>query len=136
MFHTKTKHQRNFRFRSYINSPVRIECSKSYIIEKTDRCLYTRLNEHSKTDKHSEIYKRINDCEHFIYITNLLKSNIDESDTNERFDLTLFFLHNSTILDKAKHWSVLLFKEALTIHRQNPELNHDIKASRELIVFL
>ena len=83
---------------------------KSYI-GKTDRCLYIRLNEHAKTDKHSEIYKHINDCEHFTYINNLLKLNIDEFDTNERFDLTLFLLHNCTILDKAKHWPVLLFKE-------------------------
>ena len=108
-------------------------CSKSYI-GKTDGCLYTRLNEHAKTDKHSEIYKHINDCEHFTYITNLLKLNIDESDTNERFDLTLFLLHNSTILDKAKHWSVLLFKEHSQLTGKNR--NYGIKASRELIVFL
>ena len=81
-------------------------------------------------------FKNVNDCKHFTYSTNLLKWNIDESDTNERFDLTLFLLHNSTILDKEKHWSVLLFKEALAIHRQKPELNHGIKESRELIVFL
>ena len=92
-------------------------CSKS-CIGKTDTCLYTRLNEHSKTDKHSEIYKHINDCEHFTYINNLLKLNIDEFDTNERFDLTLFLLHKCTILDNAKHWPVLLFKEALAIHMQ------------------
>jgi hypothetical protein len=65
-----------------------------------------------------------------------MKLNIDDSDTNERFDPTLFLLHNSTILDKAKlHWSVLLFKEALAIHRQKPELYHGIRASRELLVF-
>lgn len=108
-------------------------CSKSYI-GKTDRCLYTRLNEHATTDK-SEIYKHITTCEHFTYLTNLMKLNLDDSEPNERFDLTLFLLHNSIILDKAKHWSVLLFKEALAIHRQKPELNHGIKASRELLVF-
>ena len=110
-------------------------CSKSYI-GKTDRCLYTRPNEHATTDKSSEVHKHINNCEHFTYITNLLKLNIDESDAKEQFDLTLFLLHNSIILDKAKHWSVLLFKEAVAIHRQKPELNHGIKASRELEVFL
>ena len=114
-------------------------CSKSSI-GKTDRCLHTRLNEHAKTDKHSEIYKHKNDCEHFTYITNLLKLNIDDSNTNERFDLTLFLLNNSTILDNAKLKEALLkealLKEALAIHRQKPELNHGIKASRELIVFL
>ena len=94
-------------------------CFKSYM-GNTDRCLYTRLNEHATSDK-----------------SNLLKLNIDESDTNEQFDLTLILLHNSIILNKAKHWSVLLFKEPLAIHRQKPELNHGIKASRELArVFL
>jgi hypothetical protein len=34
-----------------------------------------------------------------------------------------------------KHWPALLFKEALTIHRQKLELNRGIKASRELLVF-
>ena len=92
--------------------------------------------EHATTGKSSEVQKHINNCEHFTYITNLLKLNIDESDTKEQFDLTLFLLHNSIIPDKAKHWSVLLFKEALAIHRQKPELNHGIKASRELAVFL
>ena len=110
-------------------------CFKSYM-GNTDRCLYTRLNEHATSDKSSEVHKHINNCVHFTYITNLLKLNIDESDTNEQFDLTLILLHNSIILDKAKHWSVLLFKEPLAIHRQKPELNHGIKASRELAVFL
>lgn len=60
--------------------------------------------------------KHINSCEHFTYITNLLKLNIDEYNSNERFDLTLFLLHNSIILDKAKH------------------CNSTIEASRELFV--
>ncbi|CAB3993524.1 Hypothetical predicted protein [Paramuricea clavata] len=95
---------------------------------------HTRPFEHAITDK-SEIYKHINACEHFTYITNLLKLGIDDSDTNELFDGTLFLLHNSIILDKANNWSVLLFKEALAIHRQKPEVNNIIKASRELLVF-
>ena len=39
------------------------------------------------------------------------------------------------IIDKSNHWSVLLFKEALTIHQQKPVLNHGAKASQELTVF-
>ena len=105
-------------------------CSKSYI-GKNGICLYTRLNEHPKTDKHSQIYKHINDCEHFTYITNLLKLNIDESDTND-----CSFCTTPPSWIRQKHWSVLLFKEALAIQRQKPELNHGIKASPELIVFI
>jgi hypothetical protein len=76
-------------------------CSKSYVaIGKTDRCLsclHTRLrNEHPTIDK----------SDWFTLNTSTLLTSIDNSDTNERFDLTLFLLHNSIILDKAKHWSV------------------------------
>jgi predicted RNA-binding Zn-ribbon protein involved in translation (DUF1610 family) len=108
-------------------------CGKTYI-GKTDRCLYTRLNEHAITDKNSEIYKHINTCEQFNYLTNLLQLNIDEPNTDQ-FNLTAFLLNNCNIIDRAKHWSNLLFKEALAIHRQKPELNHGTKASRELSVF-
>ena len=93
-------------------------CAKTYI-GKTDRCLYTRLNEHAITDKNSEIYKHINTCEQFNYLTNLLQLNIDEPNTDQ-FDLTAFLLNNCDIIDRAKHWSNLLFKGALAIHRQKP----------------
>ena len=45
-------------------------CSHSYI-GKTDRCLYTRFKEHT-TSTDSEIFKHINSCEHFSYLTNML----------------------------------------------------------------
>ena len=79
-------------------------------------------------------YKHINTCEQFNYLTNLLQLNIDEPNTDQ-FNLTAFLLNNCNIIDRAKHWSNLLFKEALAIHRQKPELNHGTKASRELSVF-
>jgi hypothetical protein len=70
----------------------------------------------------------------FNNLTNLLQLNIDEPNTDQ-FNLTAFLLNNCNIIDRAKHWSNLLFKEALAIHRQKPELNHGTKASRELSVF-
>ena len=105
-------------------------CSHSYI-GKTDRCLYTRLKEHS-TSTDSEIFKHINSCEHFSYLTNMLTLNTDESQPNIVVHLTNFLLNNTIIIDKAKHWSALLFKESFAIRRQNPELNHGTKASIEL----
>ena len=86
-------------------------CAKAYI-GKTNRCLYTGLNEHATTDTKSEIYKHINACEHFQYLTNLLQLNTDEHNT-EQLDMKSFFLNNSYIIDRAQHWSNLLFKEAL-----------------------
>ena len=56
----------------------------------------------------------------------------DEPNT-EQFDLTSFLLNNSHIIDRAQRYcSNLLFKEALAIRRQKPELNHGTRASREL----
>ncbi len=87
-------------------------CAKAYI-GKADRCHYTKLNEHATTDAKSEIYKHINtSCEHFQYLTNLLQLNTDEHNT-EQLDMKSFFLNNSYIIDRAQHWSNLLFKEAL-----------------------
>ena len=50
--------------------------SKSYN-GKTDRCIHTRFYELATTDK-SEIYKHINACEHFTYITSLMTLNIND----------------------------------------------------------
>ena len=53
----------------------------------------------------------------------------DEPEPDKHFDLCNFILNNCVIIDKANHWSVLLFKETSAIHRQKPVLNHGAKAS-------
>ena len=65
----------------------------------------------------------------------MLTLNTDESQPNIVVHLTNFLLNNTVIIDKAKHWSTLLFKESFAIRRQNPELNHGTKASIELSIF-
>ena len=45
-------------------------CSSSYI-GKTDRCLYTRIKEHAKSDK-SEIFNHVHNCDEFQFIRTLL----------------------------------------------------------------
>ena len=107
--------------------------AKAYI-GKTDRCLKIRLKEHATTDTKSEIYKHINSCEQFKYLTNLLQLNTGKYD-NKQLDMTSFLVNNACIIDGVQHWSNLLFKEALAIHRQKPELNHGTKAPKELSVF-
>ena len=42
---------------------------------------------------------------------------------------------NIKVIDKSNHWSLLLYHESLAIQRYKPELNHGIKASKELIIF-
>ena len=107
-------------------------CQASYI-GKTDRCLMTGLKEHAQS-KESEIYKHINSCEHLLYYRTLFNFphtlfNLDD------FTSESIIFNNCKILDKSRHWSFLLFKESLYIHRQRPELNHGCKASKELMIF-
>ena len=47
-------------------------CRSSYI-GKTDRCLYTRIKEHS-TRENSEIYAHVNSCEYLQHIKSLWNS--------------------------------------------------------------
>ena len=104
-------------------------CSCSYI-GKTDRCLQTRIKEHCQFDD-SEIYKHINSRDEFNLNSNLLLS----LPFNEPSLLIETVMENNVIIDKSKHWSILLLKEAFHIHRQKPILNHGTKASKELIIF-
>ena len=64
-----------------------------------------------------------------------LNPNDNEHQVDEVLNIDEFLLNNTKILDKARHWSVLLFKEALAIRRQRPELNHGVKASLEKSIF-
>ena len=65
-----------------------------------------------------------------------MEFNTDEPEPDKHFDLCNFILSNCKIIDKANHWSVLLFKAALAIHRQKPVLNHGATGSRELSLLL
>ena len=103
-------------------------CSHSYV-GKTDRCLITRLKEHSDS-KDSEIFRHINSCEHFYNLNPPLVLPFNNLEL-----LPQIVLNNTVIIDKSMNWSLLLYKEALHIHRQHPELNHWTKASKELVIF-
>ena len=102
-------------------------------ISVDNRCLYTRLKEHS-TRENSEIYAHINSCEHFQDVKSLLELSPDLSNTICT-DKTQLISNNCKRIDKSDHWSLLLFKESLAIRRRKPELNHGAKASKELIIF-
>ena len=86
----------------------------------TDRCLYTRLKEHS-TRENSEIYAHINSCEHFQHIKSLLELSPDLSNTICT-DKTQLISNNCKIIDKSDHWSLLLFKESYT----NPDDDYNL----------
>ena len=108
-------------------------CQASYI-GKTDCCLYMWTKEHAYS-KNFEIYNHINTCEHFLYIQSLLNLPSNIYNLNESIILPQIIFNNCKILDKAKHWTPLLFKEALSIHHEKPLLNHGTKALKELVIF-
>ena len=107
-------------------------CRSTYI-GKTDRCLYTRLKEHS-TRENSEINSHINCCEHFQHIKSLME--LSPHSTNPiNTNLTELIFRSCKIIDRSDHWSLLLFKESLAIRRRKPDLNHGARVSKELIIF-
>ena len=81
------------------------------------------------------MYNHINSCEHFHYLQTLLNLPSNLLSLNEATNLLQLILNNCRIIDKAKQWSLPLFKEVLCIHRQKALLNHATKASRELVIF-
>ena len=76
----------------------------------------------------------INSCEHFQHIKTLMELTPDSSNTIDT-NLTQLIFDSCKIIDKSEHWSLLLYKESLAMHRRKPELNHGTKASKEVIIF-
>ena len=107
-------------------------CNANYI-GKTFRCLYTRIKEHSSQNT-SEIYNHIITCNEFNYIKNILQLT-PYDDTNINCTLTDLIFTNTKIIDKSRHWSLLLYQESIAINRYKPTLNHGTKASKELLIF-
>ncbi len=95
--------------------------------------IYSRIKEHSTSDS-SEVYNYISSCGQFHHIKTVLELP-PHQDTNITCILPEFLFNNCKIIDRTDHWSLLLFKESLAIRRLKPNLNHGIKASKELIIF-
>jgi hypothetical protein len=92
----------------YMNFHVRVAEAPTYI-DKTDRCLYTRLNEHS-TRENSEINAHINCCEHFQHIKSLMELSPDSTNPINT-NLTELIFRNCKIIDRSDHWSLLLYAD-------------------------
>ena len=52
-----------------------------------------------------------------------------DEDSNIKFSLTDLIFSNTKIIDKSKHWSLILFQESIAISRLKPSLNHGTRAS-------
>ena len=79
-------------------------CNASYI-GKTDRCLYTRVNEHAKSDK-SEIYNHVHDCEHFEHVLSLLNLPCNLLDVKYTINIVDLIFDNCYIIDRSNNWSL------------------------------
>ena len=43
--------------------------------------------------------------------------------------------NNFKMIDKSRHWSLLLYLKSVAINRHKPTLNHGAKASKDLLIF-
>ena len=68
------------------------------------------------------------------YIKNILQIT-PYDDTNINCSLTDLIFPNTKIIDKSRHWSLLLYLESIAINRHKPTLNQGKKASKELLIF-
>ena len=84
------------------------------------------------------VHNHINNCDGVKYLVDLL--NIDQLQTErDKFDKKMYSIatvkENISIIDRARRWDIILFKEALHIKEKNPTLNNCLKASNELKLF-
>ena len=68
-------------------------------------------------------------------LKNLLELSPYDEDSNIKCSLTDLIFTNTKIIDKSKHWSLILFQESIAINRLKPSLNHGTKASKDLLIF-
>ena len=88
-------------------------CNCRYI-GKTDRCLYTRLKEHSQHNK-SEIFNHIINCEHFQHIKSMLELITLYHENNSTITCMLpeLILNNSKIIDRSDQCLYCFLKNRL-----------------------
>ena len=111
-------------------------CSSSYI-GKAECTLWERTEEHAyKNNNQKEqntIYEHLLTCEHCNHIVDLF--NVD----NNSFNLNKFnncqIRNNTSVIDKANNWNILLFKEAYVNKTQRASLNCGLRGSKELQLF-
>lgn len=117
-------------------------CSETYI-GKTERCLMTRLSEHTNPAK-SAVGQHFHNCENLQHIVSLhfafdrLYNNLTLTDLDVSTFISNLVINNSRILhttNSRTSSNFLLLLEALYIKYHSPSLNSGLKASKELKLF-
>ena len=114
-----------------------LDVIKHKYIGKTDRCVITRMSEHTtRTDQPT--FQHLVHCEVFLETLSLYKL----PDINTGANIVDLLAHISTavydhwkILDTNKNWVQLCFLESFYIKQLKPKINDGLKASKELLLF-
>ena len=110
-------------------------CSATYI-GKTVRNLRTRLTEHAKLNT-SAVSEHLTTCEHARHIADLHNLyNVNDLNPDKPFSNYELLTNNTKILQSLQHTNSNIFLEALHMKFKRSALNNDLKASKELMLFL
>ena len=102
--------------------------------EKTDRCVITRLNEHSNRSDQPIIFQHLQHCNKFLEIMTLYQLtdiDTDVSTINLQAHIAGTVSESWKILDSNTNWAQLCFLESIYIKRLKPIINDGLKASKE-----
>ena len=112
------------------------ECGGDYV-EKTNRCVITRLNEHSdRLDQ--PMFQHPQHCEKFLETMTLYQLpdiDADVSTVNLKAHIASAVSDNWKILGSNINWIQLCFLESYYIKQLKPKINDRLKASKELLLF-
>ena len=111
-------------------------CGEHYI-GKTDCCFRKRMDEQgSKPDQ--PMFQHLEKCEQFRHIISLYAlPNIDDHNyvTLKVPHISEAVWNNSKILRISRDWLELCYLETFLIKKRKPQINHGIKAAKELLLF-
>ena len=112
-------------------------------MNKSDRCLHKRLFEHATQHAITAVTQHLLKCEHAQFIANfchqydrLNNLSCSSSDLTSRMKNLIFNNYKILYSNKCSNTNQLLIIEALHIKFIEPELNSNIKASKELSLFI
>ena len=132
-FHTSTKYRIDRLTHCHI---VYRFCCPGYIGKRKEHFLiFWKYKCLQRSHTTSVVYNHINNCDGVKYLVDLL--DIDQVQTErDKFDKKIYSVatvkENISIINMARRWDILLFKEQLHIKEKNSTLNNGLKASKQL----
>ena len=108
----------------------------SWVVPGVLKVILVKINEHALKDKNSVMYNYINNCDGVSskvssWLVQQVQTDYDKFD---KIYSIAIVKENISIVDRARRWDILLFKEALHIKEKNSALD-GLKTSNELKLF-